>query len=64
MVPKQRVVKGYRSHFTQNKTALSQFTENMTFIGISRFTENKRECFGKSWFTVAMEIIIHAQGKK
>jgi len=28
-------------------------------IGISRFTENKRERFGKSRFTATMEITIH-----
>ena len=36
----KRVVKGgSRSHFTENKTVLSQFTKNK--IGISRFTEKK-----------------------
>ena len=43
----KRVVKGgSRSHFTENKTVLSQFTKNK--IGISRFTEKKRTfCFKK-----------------
>ena len=50
---------GYRSRFTENKTALSKFTKNMT--SISRFTENIRERFGKSRFTATMEITIHEE---
>ena len=33
-------------------------------IGISRFTENKRERFGKSRFTATMEITIHEEKKE
>ena len=33
-------------------------------ISISRFTENKREHFGKSRFMAAMEIMIHKKKKK
>ena len=41
-----RVVKGgSRSHFTENKTVLSQFTKNK--IGISRFTEKMKTIFFK-----------------
>jgi len=32
-------------------------------MGISCFTENKRERFGKSQFTVTMEITIHKEKK-
>ena len=49
---------GYRSRFTENKKALSQFRKKY-IIDISRFTENKREHFGKSRFTTSMEITIH-----
>ena len=42
----KRVVKGRsRSHFTENKTVLSQFTKNK--IGISRFTEKKERFAAK-----------------
>ena len=38
----------------------SPFTIHKKYnITISRFTENKREHFGKSRFTAAMEIMIH-----
>ena len=53
---------GYRSRFTENKTALHN--SRKCHISISRFTENKREHFGKSRFTAAMEITIHVKKKK
>ena len=54
---------GYRSRFTESKTALSQFTRKKINIGISRFAENKIERFGKSRFTATMEITIHEEKK-
>jgi len=55
---------GYRSRFMENKAALSQFTKNTTLANVlheARFTENKRERFGKSRFTATMEITIHEE---
>jgi len=62
---------GYRSHFTENKADLSQFTKNTTlaFHASRKIEENVLENHGlrrlwKSWFTRKKMAISHFTGNK
>ena len=48
---------GYRSRFTENKTALSQFKKNIKLAFHASW--KIKEHFGESRFTAAMKITIH-----